>query len=589
MASLLNIPSQEIIKETLLAMPNNKAPGPDGYTKEFFVSSWEIVGADLVAAVQKFFRSRQLLGQINATTIALIPKRPGAVSLTEFRPISCCNLVYKLISSILAKRILEALGIPLAFISLIKACITTPRFSVSINGELAGFFESQRGLRQGDPLSPYLFILAIEVLSKLLDRASSEGTLKSHSKCGRPRVTHLAFADDVIIFSKADTGSLAEIKQILNEFGHISGLDVNEAKSEVFFSGLTEAEVSPLLPILGYRHGTFPIRYLRVANWSATFLLPKSVLTTIKSLCATFLWAGSSHSARRSPSRVAWETICRPKKGGLGIRTLKDLNMVHRLKLVWRTLSDRGSLWARWLKQNVWKKKSYWTTTVSNRLSWNLRKLLSIRQEVKSFLRMELGDGTNTMFWHDTWLVERPLLDVTGNAGPRLMRIGLDATVAEACRSGHWSVPGARSDALESILIRLTTVQAPTADRGPDIATWKHKPGEFKREFSTANTWELIREHSIEVDWYQTTWFKHAFAGLESNGKLMPTLATINCSPSSYMVEQYNQLHGESQSILGKTDCASIRLLLVEGAKPKDIHRRTQIGSPHPPRSRPKH
>lgn len=100
----------EEITKTVFGMPLSKSPGPDGYSAEFFRSSWSIVGSDVIDAVQEFFRNGKLLKESNRTTIALIPKQPQACKLGEFKPISCCNLVYKIISRIISSRLKEVLG-----------------------------------------------------------------------------------------------------------------------------------------------------------------------------------------------------------------------------------------------------------------------------------------------------------------------------------------------------------------------------------------------------------------------------------------------------------------------------------------------
>ena len=224
--------TEDEIKEVFWSLKGNKAPGPDGYNVSFFKDAWGVVGKDVVLAIKSFFSSGELLKQTNSTTIALVPKLPNPDCVGDYRPISCCNTIYKCISKILANRIkrvlpdlidpvqsvfvpgrriadniflsqevlrgyhrvskdprcamkidimkaydnvrweflfdiLEAMGFPSIFIGWIKACVTTPSYSICINGELHGYFLGKRGLRQGDPLSPYLFVIVMEMLTKI--------------------------------------------------------------------------------------------------------------------------------------------------------------------------------------------------------------------------------------------------------------------------------------------------------------------------------------------------------------------------------------------------------------------------------------
>ena len=95
----------EDVKREIFSLPRNKTPGPDGYTGEFYRKTWDVIGPDLTRAVLEFFSSGKLLKQWNCTVISLIPKRVGADKLVDFRPISLCNVVYKVISKILARRL----------------------------------------------------------------------------------------------------------------------------------------------------------------------------------------------------------------------------------------------------------------------------------------------------------------------------------------------------------------------------------------------------------------------------------------------------------------------------------------------------
>ena len=318
--------SHDDIRKVFFSLPKSKAPGPDGYPSEFFTANWDTVGKDMIAAVSEFFSSGVILQQWNATILSLIPKKISASRISEFRPISCCNMVYKMISKLLANRlketlpdiicntqsafipgrllvenvlmatelvqgnnwkniskrcmlkvdlkkafdslnwnfiimVLQTLNFPGHFVKLIEQCITTTKFSVAVNGELCGFFNSTKGLRQGDPLSPYLFVLAMEMLSQLLNTEFNSGRIGHHQAALNPQVTHMAFADDIMIFFDGENESLANIASTLDTFSECSGLTMNRDKTELFVAGLNQVETVDILS-LGFSLGSLPVRYL---------------------------------------------------------------------------------------------------------------------------------------------------------------------------------------------------------------------------------------------------------------------------------------------------------------------------------------
>lgn len=291
--------TQEEIRKVLFAMPSNKSPGPDGYPCEFFKSAWSVVAQDFLVAVQSVFKYGFLPKGVNSTILALVPKKTDSLEMKDYRPIACCNVLYKVVSKILANRLklllprlitenqsafisgrllmenvllaselvkdyhketissrcvmkidvskafdsvqwsfviqsLEAIGVPLCFIHWVKLCITTPSFSVQVNGELGGYFHSSRGLRQGCSLSPYLFVLCMNVLSHNIDKAVREKKFKYHPRCQALSLTHLCFADDLMIFVEGSKESIEGALSVFEEFTKWSGLSISIEKSTLY-------------------------------------------------------------------------------------------------------------------------------------------------------------------------------------------------------------------------------------------------------------------------------------------------------------------------------------------------------------------
>jgi hypothetical protein len=142
--------------------------------------------------------------------------------------------------------ILHSVGFGVLFINWIMACVSSSSFAVLINGEASSFFKSERGLRQGCPLSPYLFILIMEGLSLLLSNFFAEHHISGIKVSKLVKMVHLLFVDDVLLMSKADLSEWLIILEVLQLFCSASGLAINYSKSSVHYWGISEAELSTL-------------------------------------------------------------------------------------------------------------------------------------------------------------------------------------------------------------------------------------------------------------------------------------------------------------------------------------------------------
>ncbi|XP_010552086.1 PREDICTED: uncharacterized protein LOC104822537 [Tarenaya hassleriana] len=168
--------------------------------------------------------------------------------------------------------------------------------------------------------------------------------------------------------------------------------------------------------------------------------------------------------------------------------------------MVWSFFKDASSLWVAWLRKNVLRDGSYWSTMPTARHSWNIKKLIRMKDLAKRFIRCRIGNGGTALFWHDNWTALGPLLDYIGRDGPRLLRIPINSTVSAATAGGHWSLPGARSSRIQELHVQLLIQDVPEPTRGEDRFEWKIAENVYKDEFSTTSTWRLLRQASPKVE-----------------------------------------------------------------------------------------
>lgn len=281
-------------------MSTLKSPGPDGLSAVFFQKYWHIIGTDICSCVLDFLNNNHLPRMLNFTFIALIPKVPTPKRITEFCPISLCNVIYKLGSKVLANLVkpflndlisqkqsafvprhlitdivwvafevnqflrcrtreldvskaydkiewcflLLKMGFHATFINTIMLSITTVSYSFLLNGKQFGALQPARGLRQGDPLSPYLFICCAEVFIRMVEAAVAHGRLHGIRVAPTaPIISNLCFADDTVLFCQALVAEVEEVVRILEKYAQASGQLINLEKSSMVFSPGTPSEL----------------------------------------------------------------------------------------------------------------------------------------------------------------------------------------------------------------------------------------------------------------------------------------------------------------------------------------------------------
>lgn len=460
------------------------------------------------------------ISSLNHTLIVLIPKVKSPETPKDFKPISLCNVICRVISKAIANRLktlldriifpyqsafipnrlitnnamitfetfhfmrkkktgrkgflalkldmsnaydrvewvfLRDMCIKLGFcekrINLILNCVTTVSYSIIVNGKPTEKFTPQRGLRQGDPISPYLFLICAEGFSALIKQAESRGELTGIKMAKTaPQISHLFFADDSVLFFKANQVELNKVKEIIAVYEAASGQRVNLDKSELVASGNIPDETRDAMGIQsGARTVESYSKYLglptligrsksqvfqiifekmmtRIKGWKETFLskarreiLIKSVIQVIpsfamscflfsKSLCeefekaaARFYWG--SRGEERKIHWASWAKLSRSKaSGGLGFREIFYFNMAMVAKQLWRVMRNPHSLVARILKARYYPRGSIEQATTGFQPSYLWRSMINSRPVIQEGSAWRVGDGNLIGSFTDKWV-----------------------------------------------------------------------------------------------------------------------------------------------------------------------------------------
>ncbi|XP_062080593.1 uncharacterized protein LOC133785361 [Humulus lupulus] len=323
------------VKESLFSIHSIKSPDPDGYGSRFFKALWKDIGDEISEAILTFFDRGELPHDLNNTIISLIPKVDTPSKAADYRLLDRVLLVlvrqnqgafiknrlfvhnililqdllkgytrknvsprclikidlskaYDYLDWVFWEDLLKSFCFLSRFIQWIMVCLTSIYYTLLMNERLQGGFCGRKGLRQGDLISPLLFVLVMEYLTRLLSHATHNKEFRFHPLCKSLHLVNLCFVDDLILFCKGNLRSIQILSDGFTKFSKDSGLFANLTKSQVYFGGISSEDKKSILTYVNIEEG---IRMY----WMNIFLLPQSVIHEIDRLCQKFLWGAKGN------------------------------------------------------------------------------------------------------------------------------------------------------------------------------------------------------------------------------------------------------------------------------------------------------
>ncbi|VFQ69608.1 unnamed protein product [Cuscuta campestris] len=305
---LRSILDEEEIRRTIWSLNANSTAGPDGFNGFFFRDSWEIIKIDVCRAVQEFFVGIPMPKAFGSTLITLIPKQEGSITLDQFRPISLSTFFSKIIFRLLSERLK----------TIIPKLISQEQAAF----QPQSFFPMKCGVKQGDPLSPLLLIIALE-----------------------------------------DSRNLLRLRELLSLFMKASGKEINYSKSQVIVHERMKSEqqnqIRKILSIskkLNQMGRLILIKHVLSSiplHLMAAQRIPKSILKSLNRLMANYFWGINEEGPKYHWRK--WEKLCFPfEEGGLGLRNLLNSQDAAYIDLWWKVVTE-NSIWGKFMKSKYFR------------------------------------------------------------------------------------------------------------------------------------------------------------------------------------------------------------------------------------------
>ncbi|GJZ98267.1 RNA-directed DNA polymerase, eukaryota, reverse transcriptase zinc-binding domain protein [Tanacetum coccineum] len=309
--------------------------------------------------------------------------------------------------------VMKKFGFGERWCSWIQGCLKSSRGSVILNESPTKEFQFYKGLKQGDPLSPFLFILVMESLHISFERVVDAGMFKFISLGSSLQLSHLFYADDAVFVGQWNNSNIDNIVHVLQCFHQTSGLRINMSKSKLIGVYVNDDLVEQAALKIRCATLKMPFSYLgskvgglmsRIQSWN-------EIVDRVASRLSK--WKMKTLSIDKKPIWVKWKSVLASKeKSGLGVSSLYALNRALLFKWVWRFFTQYSSLWARVIKAihgtdgKIGKSTKSIYPSVWLDIVHEVEKLKGHGIDLVSCIQKKLGNGANTYFWEEIWCGE---------------------------------------------------------------------------------------------------------------------------------------------------------------------------------------